>query len=416
MEEQNPVSHSWAHQSVDQIPLPNQLPPKVQIDLRTTTVPAALEALQSQNEDLLARLGIQLRRNLDLEVRNRELLERSERATAQYLGKADETRLIQDKMIRTEEKLASDGERLTRLQDEISYLRPKAEKFLETSNVLAEMESSYAELRRDFEFQIQVIHTLQDDLKQSQSESQEALSAGALLSKKLDELAKRYKSDIASLMEQHEQHGRSFETERSNLEHASEKLRSEKAELAEKVAQFREAQIVLENRTIYAERRRDEIEKKFLVELETLQNQILLIRADSSSKAVQLQTVSEALGQTETRLHESETQRLKIKSQLDAVTMLYEQTARDREQFEKRADSNNRLNQHLSDSIAELRTKNEILEREVQTAKEQLQTHMKNLGHSIVNAERPKTAGYAVSEALISERGDLGDLLEDSAI
>jgi hypothetical protein len=134
-----------------------------------------------------------------------------------------------------------------------------------------------------------------------------------------------------------------------------------------------------------------------------------------------LQTISESLAQTETRLHESESQRIKVKSQLDAVTMLYEQTARDREQLEKRADSTNRLNQHLSDSISDLRTKNEILEREVLQTKALLQAHIQELGPNVVKNsksanDRATAIGYSVSDTLISERGDLGDLLEDSSV
>ena len=63
---------------VEQIPLPNEVPPPPVVpESQRSQAPGTFESILSQNQDLMNRLNMALRRNLELEQTAGKLIERS---------------------------------------------------------------------------------------------------------------------------------------------------------------------------------------------------------------------------------------------------------------------------------------------------------------------------------------------------
>ena len=383
--------------SGDVVPLPHQLPVKISTPpVSAVDIPMALQVIQAQNEDLLARLGIQLRRNHDLECRLRSLQQSAEKTQATLLSKEDEVLLLTEKLSRHEGREIQLTEELHRLRVQVGEMTAKTEAYDQSLQKTMRAEEAQRELTQELHQQFQLIAELQSQLESERSETKQALAAAADFSRQLEEASNRYREDLACNVSNHERTIGLLESQARTSKDSFIRLDQKHQALLTELRDYTEKIIVLENRCVLAERRREEIENKYQSEVETLQNQLVQTKADCASALVELKVLQESLGETESRLSKSETENIKLRNQLNALTLIYEQAARDRGQLEDRIKGAQTINSHLSDTIAELRKENSRLQFNKSPSLEQN-------SHADVKTKD-------ISEVLVSERGDLGEI------
>lgn len=325
------------------VPLPNEIPPPP--DLSSIPVhilhSGTMETLIGLNEDLMARLKVNVRRNGVLE---QQLLEHE----------------------RTNTELTRVNGRLS---SQLQILREKEQTWREKAS-RADEATRHVQRLGSFQRRVQawvrpMIDRLQSELQNEREQKQklsERLSARELqtndLKARLNEavnhaqnIEKQSARDQTKLVDK-------YETRVKSLEGDLEKHRAELKITRDKALRLDEAVAAktdLENRIVFLERRNSDMEKLFNSEIHELQEQVNKYRSEAKVLAVETLERDRKLKESTSELHSLRTEHEKLQDQFESLQAVWANTQKSLEAAKLQHESLNRLNQELSRQLKEQR-------------------------------------------------------------
>lgn len=369
-----------------QVALPNQIPQSLKTPVETS---ATLELVIQQNQDLMARLSISLRRCAEYELRLKQNLELNRGLQTQNDSLRDEVSCLQQKYKKFEETL-----QMLKTQRQTYQAR-----FDETLHLY---QSSLVQIERLQRYRSRIRKWVAPLLKKSAQKFKNSEAQGQSLvyqnlqnlkrlseqdvqlkdlNKKLADLEQQFTQDLQRLTEFHEERLALAKSETAQDRATVEKANEKSLFLESQVRNLEDAKVLLENRTVFAERRLQETEKKLEIENEKMRAQLLEARGEAHARKIENERLRESI-------HEFESQIAQVREEKQSG-------------FEKQATLKYLLEEEKN-SKDSLQKKIHILEslnREIHLQLRESRSHVSN------PVER-------INEQLISERGELGDIID----
>lgn len=332
------------------VPLPTEIPPPPDLASLPPSIlhSGTVETLIGLNEDLMARLKVNIRRNGILE---QQILE-NERIHAE-LSRVNTSLVAQLQVLQEKDRFTREKNlRLDALKSDNADLKTK----------LTLLTGFH---RRVQKWVRPLIDRLNQDLSAERTRAQIAeerfLSKEAQLSDvrvKLSEAIvhiqnqeKLFSKDQAKLVEEHE-------AKRAQLEKDLEHLRGEAKHLREKAARMDEAiakKTDADNRIVYLERRTQELEKSFHTELTEFQNQAAKYRQEAKLLAVETLELDRKLREATEKLETQNEAHERLQDQFESLQTLWADAQKRIEASRLQQESLNKLNQELSRQLKEQR-------------------------------------------------------------
>lgn len=357
--------------TLSQVPLPNQMPK----GLDFTQVPASImkagvvEALISQNDDLMSRLGVALRRVALLEEKLNDSRLETEQARSQYENLNDQLLVLKEKSRSLfERKDRSEGE-YKNLQEQIKMLEIRyAELYSQTQTkeavLLKQFDSETKELARLRRYRNRVqkaaeglkkaaFEKWQAESKWAQSEkSQESLRTSLNESAQyIQDLTKEHKTQLQTLVDQYEGRLSSLQTQ------MNETLEQNRA-LGEKSFQLEaliEEKMRIENQVVLLERREQEEKVRTAAEISDLQKALARYRNEAKQLAVDLDLTSNELQLRQSELTDTQETKKALEEQVENLQVLWRNQQLQIEKANEKVASLQKLNQELSIAINQYR-------------------------------------------------------------
>ncbi len=367
----------------DKVPLPTEVPRGIDL----SQVPAnivrsgVIDALVNQNEDLMSRLGVALRRVALLEEKVSDSRLETEQFRIKYENLNDQLLILKEKSRSLSERKDRDEGEYQTLKDQIQLLEIRyAELYTTTeskeSNLLKQFEGQDKRARRleryrtrvrravaslkksardkwDAEVRLAQSEISQDNLRKNLAESAEYIS----------NLTRENKNQLSELTNLNENRVREL--------HAQlEETIAQNARLAERVTDYDalvEAKIRLENEIILVERREEEIRIQTAAEVSDLQKGLGRYRNEAKELAIELESTVTELQRKNEDIAAANEQIKAFEEQVENLQILWRDNQEQIEKVNEKNRSLQKLNQELSIAINQYR-------REIRDLKEKADT------------------------------------------
>ena len=338
-------------------PLPIEIPPPPDL----TGLPAhilhsgTVETLIGQNEDLMARLKVNVRRNSVLEQQihqqeqiNSELARSNGSLLSQLQVFQEKDRLWRDKSAKVDNQQEA-------LRSETEMLKAK----------LRSSEERNASLKRAGVFRRRVLRWVRPMIDRLIAKSKADQAAKARSDAMVSELRARvsdlvqhtqgmqnqFSKDQAKLVEQYET---KYKFLKSDLDKsmADAKLMREKAQRLDSLI---EQKALLENRVVFLERKAMESEKARLSELKSLQAQLTEFRTEAKTLAAEMSSKDSEINDLKKTIEDLKTERERLQDQFESMQTVWSESQKRMEGMKLQSETLNRLNQELSRQLKEQR-------------------------------------------------------------
>lgn len=325
------------------VPLPNEIPPPPDLSSLPTHIlhSGTMETLIGLNEDLMARLKVNIRRNgvleqqlIEQERTNSELTRVNSRLSSQLQVLREKEQVWREKTSRAEEGIRS-LQRLNSFQRRVqTWVRPMVDRL--KADLLKEKEQRQKLSERLASRELQA-----NDLRARLNEAVQHAQ----------NIEKQSQRDQTKLVDKYENRLKSLETD-LDKHRAELKITRDKAlRLDEAVA----ARTDLENRIVFLERRNADMEKLFNAEIHELQEQVNKYRSEAKILAVETLERDRKFKETSSELSSLRTEHEKLQDQFESLQTVWANTQKNLETAKIQHESLNRLNQELSRQLKEQR-------------------------------------------------------------
>ncbi len=340
-----------ADEMVKNIALPNQLPKGLDFkDIPTTAFKSStLEALISQNEDLMARLSVSLRKSSQLEERVGVL----EQDNSIYKGKLES--------LREQHMVLQEKDRLARNRD---------------LNLLAEVGTYKTQFRRlekiysDLFIQAQALQRRLSHLERYRARIKKAAPA----IQKAAKFSKARADEFLQLSTTHQQAVTSYE---AKLADVREQITLMRSKAGERDALFEE-KLQLANQLLHAQRQTQMFREEGERQLLQLQQENADFRKEAKERALTAHANEQELARLRHVELTSQEEIMALQNQVESLQVLWAHRQKEFEAGEQKNRSLQKLNQSLSHNLnqqrQELQTAHTELEKERYTAHEKIKT------------------------------------------
>ena len=433
----------------DEVPAP---PPKSTHDSKSRTV----QSLLSQNQDLMARLTVALKRNIELEQRLEKANQMLETTQAEYDVYKDHSRFYKEKISRLEYDLndalmdKSEAEKefaqiYTNMKEKEAHLltvtkqlsrfkryKKRLNKYVRPylDTLKAEMFELNADLQAQDSKIVRQKETL-DDLRLKMSEAVDHIQE-----QKKDherdqtELVNKYEGQIQNLCEEMGKHKNKSEM----FSKDNQELRLEKARLEErmidlkdncdtqirnlkedheaKVQTISDETISLQNKSVMYERRYEEIKQDLDSRIKEHNSMRFNLTGQINTLDTKLKGANEALAELNSRHSGLETERDQTRDQLDSLQILFDEQVKKIEDLRTKYTATDKINKELSSSLSESRKQNESLKNRISTAEETFKKRLMALGQKINDERNTNQELQSKSKKVSGERTELMDRIQ----
>lgn len=334
------------------VPLPTEIPPAPDISHLPAHIlhSGTIETLIGQNEDLMARLKVNVRRNGILEQQlfeqrraSDELMRANTSLSAQIEILQAKDRMLRDKVTRSEEHKLSLEEKISLLSQQATSLEER------NANLQTSVRAGFRFARRVRAWVRPFIDRLQEEITELKSSSGAKDALISDLRARLSEVTlhaqsieNRYTKDQAQLVEGYEARQETLKEELSKLRIEAKLLREKSGRLDEAL----NAEAQSQNRVIALERQNRDLQ----TQLEQIRRQLHGLAAERAALDRQMETAaSEAMAARE--------QKEKIADQFESLKAVWEETQERLESARLQNETLNRLNQELSRRLKDQREK-----------------------------------------------------------
>lgn len=359
----SPVGHLEFEQEaqVGAIPLPDELPPPPDVRhlpkdiLKSTTV----ENLLAQNEDLMARLKVSLRRLNVLELENQKLSRTADEAR-QRLAVAEDQSLI------LREKDQAWKEKAEQVQTHADILREKVHALEDR------LRAADAEVARHRKFHDRVraqvkphLHQLKEyarSLEQNLKESEASLSRREAqlrdLREQIGEVTKNSRVQVELAEARVHEVIDSYEKTLTSVNEELALVREMNRDLEAKALRLRSAEQrsdLMENENVELRRSKEELSNRFTQETQRLMAKTEEISKENARLKIENEDLRGKCLSDHERLTELEKVSLDQQAQLESLRFLYANKTEENERLKMALASFEKLNVDLSNKIQELR-------------------------------------------------------------
>ncbi|MBX7232661.1 MAG: hypothetical protein K1X29_11305, partial [Bdellovibrionales bacterium] len=319
------------------IPTPNQIP--VPLDL--SELPdhilrsGAVEALTNQNEDLMARLSVVLRKTSKLEDQIAELEKIIQIQTHKLSVGHDQLMIYQEKEKTVLEKNKKQEVHYLQLKEQIQLLEMQyAELFTTSKNrtqsLNQQLERVGRRLQRYIRYRARIkmgVKSLRKKIKLNQNEWNRLNNEHREMKLRLGDAIER----IQYLSRTHENNQKQLvENYESSLKELQKKLdhKEKQCEVLEfktqKQEELFEQNITLENRAILAERKLNELQESMDKELLNLQTQVVQYRGENKTQSIALESYRKNEEELKMNMEEKRQQILQFQDQTESLQLLWQ--------------------------------------------------------------------------------------------
>ncbi|MEK7357595.1 MAG: hypothetical protein AAB250_14175 [Bdellovibrionota bacterium] len=343
------------------VPLPTEIPPPPNLSQLPAHIlhSGTVETLIGQNEDLMVRLKVNIRRNGVLEQRilqQEQILEEIQAINASLVA---QVQILQEKERLLRDRASGFDVRSDDMQSEILLLKTKLEAAEERRDELhAGLDFEMAFRRRVRKWVRPYINELrgQTEFLDSQLNSREA-ALSDLRSRfeetihQLQTLHRRHTEEKTQLVEQYEKRQEAIKAELAKANTEVKYLREKATRLDETLS----AKSQTDNQNIYLERKIKDLESSLGGELKTFQEQAASFRKEAKALAVELATTCAELNEIRKERDEASAEKARVQDQFESLQAVWTETQKKMEASRLQQDALNKLNQELSRQLKEER-------------------------------------------------------------
>lgn len=361
---------SSANQAVHvPVPLPLEIPPPPNLSQLPAHIlhSGTVETLIGQNEDLMARLKVNIRRNSLLEQQLMEQDRINQEITRAHNSLVAQLQVLQEKGEMWREKSQSVDSQTHAMNEEISLLHVRVEAAEERQDELKAglaFEQSYR--RRIRAWVRPYINDLKHQLKEAvtranfldrQLASREAI-IGDLRERmtsavnQMQSIQRNASQDQAMLVEKYEARIKTAETESQQARADLNLYRDKAHRLDDSIS----SQTIAENRIVSLERRNREVEETLKNEILDIQTQMATFRKEAKELAAEVISSTEAREQMMRERDEAKAEQLKLQDQFESLQAVWADSQKKFEASKLQQESLNKLNQELSRQLRSDRT------------------------------------------------------------
>jgi chromosome segregation ATPase len=364
-----------ANDDAPAVPLPNEVPRK--LDLSHLPLPVlrsgSVEALIAQNEDLMARLTVTLRRLSLLEETNGSLAGEKTQLERQLQGLSDQFLIHQKKdeywkahLLKAETVAlqAQKGETTARADASLLELR-----FAELYNASETCEQEFNEKlewarRRLVRFQRyrkrvrQIAHQLRHDFASARGKLEEQLHLNHELKERMQGLVEHIQLQSKDRQAELQNTRGAYEERISELQTQTEQAHTEVERLSERVNvldQLVVEQVQLENRAIYAEYKVKELETQYQQDSQRLEEDYLNLRQNADLVTRQRDDLQLSQQKLESTTRDLKAENMRLREQVGNLQSIWDESRQRLENMSTREAALQNLNQELSAQLNQLR-------------------------------------------------------------
>lgn len=433
----------------ESVPLPNHIPnqtkptpvqphalPRMEIPKEPSFVQApadtsatksrTVQTLMSQNQDLMARLTVALKRNIELEQKIDSQEEIYHSISSQYDILKDQAAVSAEKNKHLEfenhrlfEQSSAVEKRFAELysayQDKVNYIQSisyRLHRFLQyRKRIRGYVRPMITNLKAEIvNLKNQILVLNEQGLKQLEF---------------INELKKKYSDAIdriqainiqnektqMDLTQYHEVRYQGIFRELEALKVEAEALRTQNADLKSSVETYSENEAALNNKSIFFERKYTDLKSEFEQVSQEFIQQKTADNTRMTNLEIQLKDVTAQFGKTSELKANFESENRQLNDQLQSIQLLYQDNILKIEDLKRKNSAQDQINKELSQSLLESRKKAEHLEEKLVLAEEDFKRKLQAFQ---VRFNRAPNEPLSVTQAVqISEQSKAGqkDLL-----
>lgn len=403
---------------VSRIPLPDALPQKLDFKnlphqvLRSATI----DSLLQQNEDLMVRLKVQIRRNADLEEQVQSFKDSSsdvfheiDRLKDELLIYKEKDRLFAQRNETTEQQLQQLKSKIQFLETQYAELysaaREKQHKLSEANKLISRhtrYRKALLKVAKNYRSQNVTLTELYTQEKTNIKDLQVKLGDAV---DRIQFLNRQHKEDQAHLTE-------SYESQLSGL---SAQLKAAQTEMdqmhsiAQQVEDLKDQKITWENERVRLERQISTDRESASKHVRELQEAVAGYRQDAKEKSIKIKGLETDLSTLNESLSTANSTQQALTEQVESLQCLWRDNQNQIDKKDSQIDSLQKLNQQLSQQINSLRKENSDLKNRSENhsfkAEErikELDSQVKILGKKKVQSENQRFTLKKIEE-LVAE-------------
>lgn len=353
------------------VPLPNQVPDRLDLSQVPSHIvkSGVVDALISQNDDLMSRLAVALRRVALIEEKLSDARLESEQYRSQYENLNDQLLVLKEKSRSLYERKDREETEYVALREQIRMLEIRygelyAASQNKESQLLKQFQSEMGELSRLRRYRSRVQRAA-DGLKKAAKEKWQAElnfaqseQAQIVLRKNLAEsaeyisgLSKDHKTQTQNLINQYESRMAELKTQLNETVTKNEKLGLRVHDYERLV----EDKLRLENEVIHFERREDELQVRTAAEVSDLQRALARYKNEAKELAVTLGSTTDEFDTFKTEFDTAQTEKKALEEQVENLQVLWRNQQLQIEKSTEKVRSLQKLNQELSVAINQYR-------------------------------------------------------------
>lgn len=316
----------------------------------------SLETIISQNDDLMARLKVTLRRLTVLENENEELKQEHQQTTRSYQALSDQILIWKEKEKQWKGRCQSLEQELTLLKQRFPELEKMEEKLHRferyQEKVKTQIKPYIQQLKNYAESLHEQIKELNTEVESKDFKIQDLSRQNIFLSENFEVFKINFESQQARIIEE-------FEKEREYLLNEIKSALEQNTKLSEKADRLDKSlakQDELENLVISLRRSKEEAQLKFDIELNELRSQISAIKMQNIESTIKIEDLSKEKESLEKQLMEAQLKSSSNDEQLVSIRYLWKQKSEEVEHLKMSLQSLEKINLDLSQSLRQLRT------------------------------------------------------------
>lgn len=344
------------------IPLPDELPmpPDVRHLPKDILKSATVENLLAQNEDLMARLKVSLRRLSVLELDNQKLATAADEARRRLSVAEDQSLILREKDSAWKEKAEQLHTHNDVLKEKVAALNDR-------------LKASEHEIQRHRKFHDRVraqvkphLHQLKEYARSLEQNLKESEAAGARreaqirdLREQIGEVAKNSRYQVEQAEARVHEVIDSYEKTLTSVTEELELAKNVIRDLETKAVRMRTAEArcdLLENENVELRRSKDELTERFTGETQRLMTKAEELNRENARLKIENEDMRAKLLSDYDRLRELEKSSLDQQAQLESLRFMYANKSEENERLKLALASFEKLNIDLSQKIQEMRS------------------------------------------------------------
>lgn len=425
---------------VERIPLPTHLPRKLDLSILPDNVQksGAIDSLIRQNEDLMARLNVALRRHSILEEQAgkfentlKQLQDRNEALADQVLVYREKDRLQGNTRKTSERQIQELKEQVSLLEiryaeyyavsrEKLDYLSTKVER---TTRRLARYTTYRTRINRlgkdrKKEAEQHIQNLAHENQKLTSRLQQETLSLSELrvkLGEAVDHIQRQSVETESNQRQLVDNYENQFSDLREQVKLSSSRILELEELLTDQERLFQD-KITVENQLVATQRSFSDAKSQYEENLNQLQEGLAEFRREAKERSLEVDRLNKEMGLIKSQRDELSTSKRELEDRIESLECLWRDTNQQHEQLKERHQALQNLNQQLSTSLIEQRREVNLLKEQrdanhLQTSTKirELEGQVRYLGTTAVRTTEQQQKG---SEVEPSQRRELVQRIE----